>query len=97
MSTSLVVGRIRIARKSATRARVTQPRFPPREHRPVRKVTVAERRARLARRHLLAPGTQTDDVPTIADALVGLHSSDPVTVYLSAAARMAHPSIGAVC
>jgi len=62
----------------------------------MRKVTVAERRARLARRHLLAPGTQTDDVTAIADALVGLHSSDPVTVYLSAAARMAHPSIGAV-
>lgn len=62
----------------------------------VRRVGVAERRARLARRHLLAPGTQTDDVPAIADALVALHSSDPVTVYLSAAARMAKPSIEAV-
>jgi hypothetical protein len=61
-----------------------------------RRVTVAERRARLARRHLLAPGTQVDDVAAIADALVGLHSSDPATVYLSAAARMAHPSIAAI-
>lgn len=62
----------------------------------MRVVTVAERRARLARRHLLAPGTQVDDVASIADAVVALHSSDPVTVYLSAWARMAHPSLEAV-
>ena len=61
-----------------------------------RRVTIAERRARLARRHLLAPSTHTDDVAAIADAVVALHSSDPVTVYLSATARMAHPSIAAV-
>ena len=42
------------------------------------------------------PPAHTDDVAAIADALVALHSSDPVTVYLSAAARMAHPSIEAV-
>ncbi|MFT3852820.1 MAG: crosslink repair DNA glycosylase YcaQ family protein [Ilumatobacteraceae bacterium] len=62
----------------------------------MRVVTVAERRARLARRHLLAPGTQVDDVAPIADAGVALHSSDPVTVHLSAWARMAHPSLEAV-
>ena len=61
-----------------------------------RKVSVAERRARLARRHRLAPSERTDDVAAIADSLVALHSSDPVSVYLSAMARMAHPSIGAV-
>lgn len=33
---------------------------------------------------------------TIADDLVALHSSDPATVFLSAAVRMAHPSIDAV-
>ena len=55
-----------------------------------------ERRARLAERHLLLPSTRTDDLPAIADALVALHSSDPVTVYLSALSRMAHPSIEAV-
>lgn len=55
-----------------------------------------QRRARLARRHLLAPGTGTDDVARIAEALVALHSSDPVTVYLSALARMREPRLEAV-
>jgi Winged helix DNA-binding domain len=55
-----------------------------------------ERRARLATRHLLLPSTRTDDVPGIADAVVALHSTDPVTVYLSAMVRMVHPSIAAV-
>lgn len=62
----------------------------------LREVTVEERRARLGSRHRLAPSARTDDVVTIADALVALHSSDPVTVYLSATARMATPSIEAV-
>jgi len=44
----------------------------------------------------LLPRTRTDDLPQIADDLVALHSSDPVTVFLSAMARMAHPSIAAV-
>jgi len=55
-----------------------------------------ERRARLAARHLLLPTVRTDDVPGIADALVALHSTDPVTVFLSAMVRMVHPSIAAV-
>jgi hypothetical protein len=59
-------------------------------------VTIAERRARLARRHRLAPAARTDDVAAIADSLIALHSSDPVSVYLSAVARMRHPSIAAV-
>jgi hypothetical protein len=59
-------------------------------------VGVAERRARLARRHLLLPQTRTDDVAAVADAVVALHSSDPVTVHLSAMARMARPSVAAV-
>lgn len=61
-----------------------------------RRFSTEERRARLARRHLLLPATRTDDVVTIADAVVALHSTDPVTVHLSAAARMARPSIEAV-
>ena len=44
----------------------------------------------------MLPRTRTDDLPQIADDLVALHSSDPVTVFLSAMARMAHPSIAAV-
>ena len=39
---------------------------------------------------------RTDDVAAIADAVVALHSTDPVTVYLSAMLRMAHPSVEAV-
>jgi hypothetical protein len=61
-----------------------------------RRVTIAERRARLARRHRLAPSARTDDVAAVTDSVVALHSSDPVSVYLSATARMAHPSLDAV-
>jgi winged helix DNA-binding protein len=60
------------------------------------RIDAEERRARLAERHRLLPRTRTDDLPQIADDLVALHSSDPVTVFLSAMARMAHPSIEAV-
>ena len=62
----------------------------------MRSITVEERRARLAGRHLLLPETRNDDAPAIADALVALHSSDPVTVYLSVLARMVNPSVAAV-
>jgi len=61
-----------------------------------RTVSTEQRRNRLARRHRLLPQTRTDDVATIADDLVALHSTDPVTVYLSAMARMAEPSVAAV-
>lgn len=61
-----------------------------------RTITVEERRARLARRHRLIPDERTDDVAAIADSVVALHSSDPATVYLSAMARMRHPSVAAV-
>lgn len=61
-----------------------------------RTVDVAERRARLARRQLLLPDDRTDDLPSVADNLVVLHSSDPVTVYLSLLVRMRTPSVAAV-
>ncbi len=61
-----------------------------------RMISHDERLARLARRHLLVPAQRTDDVAGIADALVGLHSSDPVTVFLSVFARMVEPSVQAV-
>ena len=59
-------------------------------------IDAEERRARLAVRHRLLPSTRIDDLPQIADDLVALHSSDPVTVYLSATARMRSPSLAAV-
>ncbi len=57
---------------------------------------VAERRARLAVRHRHLESARDDDVVAIADGMVALHSSDPVTVYLSAAARMVTPGLGAL-
>jgi hypothetical protein len=54
----------------------------------VRKIEVAERRARLAGRHRLASGHRADDVVEAARSVVCLHGTDPVTVYLSAWARV---------
>lgn len=52
----------------------------------MRSFTLAERRARLARRHFLGePGT---DAATVTSALVGLHATDPATPYLSLWARL---------
>jgi hypothetical protein len=48
----------------------------------------AERRARLAVRHHVAPAAQADDVVTVARDMLALHATDPSTVYLSAWARM---------
>ena len=53
-----------------------------------RRIEVAERRARLARRHSLAPGSRAGDVVEAARRLVALHGTDPATVYLSAWARV---------
>src|SRR6476469_10019725 len=61
-----------------------------------RTISVEERRSRLGRRHRLHPSGRTDDVAAVADSLVALHSTDPVTVYLSAMARMEHPAVSSV-
>lgn len=50
-----------------------------------RKVSLAERRGRLAERHLLAAPAAT--AADVAGSLVALHATDPMTVYLSAWAR----------
>jgi hypothetical protein len=52
----------------------------------MRRVGVRERRARLGARHRLASHVAT--VEEAAGAVVGLHSSDPATVYLSSWARV---------
>jgi len=59
----------------------------------VPEITPAQRRARLVARHRLSPETRTDDLSVLVDDLVALHSTDPVSVYLSAAARMATPAL----
>jgi Winged helix DNA-binding domain len=56
-------------------------------------VTNLERRARLAQRHRLTVSTRDDDVVGVVESVVVLHSSDPCTVFLSAMARLATPSI----
>lgn len=50
-----------------------------------RRITVEERRARLGRRHGLAQ--RHEGVEATARSLVGIHSTDPVSVHLAAAAR----------
>jgi Winged helix DNA-binding domain len=62
----------------------------------LRKIGVDERRARLALRHRHLAAARSDDVVALTDGLVALHSSDPVTVYLSAAARMITPGLSAL-
>ncbi|MBV2353641.1 winged helix DNA-binding domain-containing protein [Streptomyces sp. J2-1] len=58
----------------------------------VRHIGGEERRARLGVRHLLAPATPGDSPEAVAEALVALHGSDPATVFLSVAARLADPA-----
>jgi Winged helix DNA-binding domain len=52
----------------------------------MRSFTVEERRARLARRHFLAGPAQTP--VGVAGDVIGLHSTDPATPYLSLWARL---------
>jgi hypothetical protein len=54
----------------------------------VRTFDPAERRARLARRHRLAPGARAGDVVEATRSMVCLHATDPATVHLSAWARV---------
>jgi len=62
----------------------------------IHRIDVAERRARLAVRHHLAPAERVTSVVRAARGLVCLHATDPATVYLSAWARMTRPTVEAV-
>ncbi|MBS4104517.1 winged helix DNA-binding domain-containing protein, partial [Tsukamurella paurometabola] len=54
----------------------------------MRLIDDAERRARLARRHALAPEYRTDSVLDAVRAVGVLHATEPATPYLSVHARM---------
>ncbi|MGW6374539.1 winged helix DNA-binding domain-containing protein [Rhodococcus sp. NPDC055112] len=49
---------------------------------------LAQRRARLARRHRLAPEARAETVTEAATSMVCLHGTDPATIFLSARARV---------
>jgi DNA glycosylase AlkZ-like len=53
----------------------------------LRTVGVAERRARMAVRHHLAPGERAGTVAAAVAGVVALHGTDPASVYLAAWAR----------
>ncbi len=52
------------------------------------RITDTERRARLAVRHHLTPMAYAAEVSTAARSLIGLHATDPASVYVSAWARV---------
>ena len=52
-----------------------------------RPVSVAERRRRLSVRHHLAPGERAGTVTAAVADIIGLHGTDPASVYLAAWAR----------
>ena len=60
----------------------------------VRSIDVAERQARLARRHRIAPGYRAGDVVEATSDMVCLHATDPATVFLSAWARIDGLKVG---
>ena len=62
----------------------------------VRRIGVAERRARLGRRHRLAADAKASDPLEVARDLVALHATDPSSVYLGTWARMDGGDVAAV-
>ena len=58
----------------------------------MRRISVEERRARLGRRHSLERGSAATDLVELAGGLVGLHATDPATVFLAARARLRNGS-----
>ena len=63
------------------------------EKEPPIRIDTEERRRRLGVRHHLHPDHAAASVPEAARRQVGLHSSDPTTVFLSARARVAEATV----
>src|SRR5437879_13925873 len=62
----------------------------------MRKFPAKERLAPRARRHHLAPGNRAATATQVARDLVGLHSTDPATVFVSAWARMKNADVAGI-
>ncbi|MFG3000737.1 DNA glycosylase AlkZ-like family protein [Streptomyces sp. NPDC048340] len=61
---------------------------------PIRpKITDEHRRHLLTTRHLLTPATRAATPEQAVDAVLALHATDPASVHLSLAARLAAPSL----
>lgn len=59
----------------------------------MRRISLAERRARLGLAHRLAAGARAVQPTEVAKSLVAVHGTDPSSVYLGITARMASGSI----
>jgi hypothetical protein len=62
----------------------------------MRRIDAAERRARLVERHHLAPVARARELVDVARSLIGLHSSDPIAVFLAGRARLVEPRVEAM-
>ncbi|MGH3158513.1 MAG: winged helix DNA-binding domain-containing protein [Streptosporangiaceae bacterium] len=62
----------------------------------MRRITDAQRRARLGAAHRLAPGARAGTVVGVAEDLIGLHGTDPASVYLAVWARTARVASEAI-
>jgi hypothetical protein len=60
------------------------------------RITVAERRARLAVRHRLAAKARAATPVAAADGVVALHGTDPASVFLGLYARMKSPTVAGI-
>lgn len=60
----------------------------------MRRIGDEERRARLGRRHGLAPDARVAGPVEAADSVVALHATDPATVFLAAMARSREAAVG---
>jgi len=59
-------------------------------------MSAAERRARLAHRHHLAPSARAEQLLPVVRDLIALHATDPASVYLAAWARLRDADIDSI-
>lgn len=59
-------------------------------------IDTAQRRARIAQRHAIAPGTRVDTLAQAADLMTALHGTDNTSVYLQAQARLPESSVASI-